>query len=298
MHSCFLSIRHRAKIGINQIRGFAIDSPNNNKDVYTHGHSESVVRQHAARTAYNSAAYFLPFLKKGSTVLDVGCGPGSITADFASIVGPAGHVTAIDVAPGIIEEARKQTEACSNVTVEQADVYSLPYPDNSFDHAHAHQVLQHLSDPLSAMKEMKRVVKPGGYVACRDADYETMVGSPDTETFTKWKSVYQATCRKNNAEPNAGRFLYQWARMTGTEPSDIHYSNEVVLYSHEDDDFREKWGRAWSERSINSEFGRQAVEYGIASQEEMESISEGWRDWANNKDGVFYYVNGQVLIKV
>ena len=59
------------------------------EDVYTHGHHESVVRAHASRTAGNSAAFVIPHLTAGTSVLDVGCGPGSITCDFAELVAPA-----------------------------------------------------------------------------------------------------------------------------------------------------------------------------------------------------------------
>src|SRR6476620_12645323 len=73
-------------------------------DVYTHGHHESVVRAHASRTAENSAAFVIPHLKPGATVLDVGCGPGSITCDFAELVAP-GEVTGLDRSPDIIAQA-------------------------------------------------------------------------------------------------------------------------------------------------------------------------------------------------
>src|SRR6478735_12687773 len=74
-------------------------------DVYTHGHHESVVRAHAARTAENSAAFVLPHLTPGTALLDVGCGPGSITCDFAALVNP-GHVTGLDRSPDVIAQAQ------------------------------------------------------------------------------------------------------------------------------------------------------------------------------------------------
>src|SRR5512140_847483 len=76
--------------------------------VYTHGHHESVLRSHRWRTAENSAAYLLPQLKPHMRILDVGCGPGTITAGLAGYV-PRGHVTGIDAAPDIVEQARELT---------------------------------------------------------------------------------------------------------------------------------------------------------------------------------------------
>src|SRR6188472_2086916 len=66
-------------------------------DTYTHGHHESVLRSHEWRTAENSAAYLLPHLQPGMDLLDVGCGPGTITLDLARLVAP-GHVVGVDAA--------------------------------------------------------------------------------------------------------------------------------------------------------------------------------------------------------
>ena len=135
-------------------------------EVYTHGHHESVLRSHRWRTAENSAAYLLPHLKPHMRILDVGCGPGTITAGLAGYV-PQGHVTGIDAAPDIVEQARELTAGRENLDFTTGEVYALDYPDDTFCVVHAHQVLQHLSDPVRALREMHRVTKPGGLVAAR-----------------------------------------------------------------------------------------------------------------------------------
>ena len=63
---------------------------------YTHGHHESVLGLHSWRTVQNSAAYLLPHLKPNMTLLDIGCGPGTITTDFATIL-HEGHVTGLEI---------------------------------------------------------------------------------------------------------------------------------------------------------------------------------------------------------
>ena len=130
-------------------------------ETYTHGHHESVLRSHTWRTVENSAAYLLPYLQSGLDVLDVGCGPGTITLDLARRIGP-GTVVGIDRSSDVLEEARRAGARVSNVRFESGDVYDLAYPDDSFDVVHAHQLLQHLSDPVGALREMLRVCKPGG----------------------------------------------------------------------------------------------------------------------------------------
>jgi ubiquinone/menaquinone biosynthesis C-methylase UbiE len=133
---------------------------------YTHGHHESVLRSHKWRTVDNSAAYLAPHLTTGISVLDVGCGPGTITADIGRRVAP-GRVLGIDASAKVIEEARRDAAGGSNVEFSVGDLCALPIDDDTFDIVHAHQVLQHLPDPVAALREMKRVCKPGGLVAAR-----------------------------------------------------------------------------------------------------------------------------------
>jgi ubiquinone/menaquinone biosynthesis C-methylase UbiE len=107
-------------------------------EVYTHGHHESVLRSHRWRTAENSAAYLLPALTPGQTLLDVGCGPGTVTVDLARRVAP-GAVIGVDRSERVIEIARADAAEAGvdNVTFQVADAYSLPFADDSVDVAHA-----------------------------------------------------------------------------------------------------------------------------------------------------------------
>ena len=139
---------------------------------YTHGHAESVLRSHRSRTAANSAAYLLPYLRPGHRLLDVGSGPGTITADFVSLVH---EVVAIEVD----EDAAALTRAgAPGADVHVGDVHALPFADAEFDVVHAHQVLQHVADPVRALREMARVVRPGGVVGVRDSDYASFAWWP------------------------------------------------------------------------------------------------------------------------
>jgi ubiquinone/menaquinone biosynthesis C-methylase UbiE len=79
-------------------------------NVYTHGHHDSVLRSHRWRTAANSAAYLLPHLHRGMSLLDVGCGPGTITFDLARRVAP-GRVVGVDLSADVIEEAAHAARA-------------------------------------------------------------------------------------------------------------------------------------------------------------------------------------------
>ena len=242
------------------IRAFATDR-------YTHGHHASVVAQHAARTAENSAAFLLPYLASGDRLLDVGCGPGSITVGLARHVGPTGHVTAIDVVDEVVKQAAAavQAEGLENTSCEVCSVYDLPFESASFDVVYAHQTLQHLSDPVGALASMLRVVKPGGYLALRDADYSSMLGQPTSPAIDEWRAIYRAVARRNGAEPDAGRHLVAWLIAAGLPLASIKYGASAVVYAPGQEPWRSSWGEAWAMRTRHSNFGMQAIEYGLST---------------------------------
>src|SRR5262249_35028760 len=144
------------------------------QETYTHGHAPATVRQHGRRTADEAAAFLLPELRPGMRLLDVGCGPGSITLGLAQRLAP-GEGVGVDLSTETRAAARRTVEAqgVTNLTYREGSVYQLPFPDASFDVAYAHQVLQHLREPSQALREMLRVVRPGGLIAARDVDWGT-----------------------------------------------------------------------------------------------------------------------------
>lgn len=182
---------------------------------YTFGHHASVINSHARRTAQDSAAFLIPHLKPHYSILDVGCGPGSITADFAELV-PQGKVTGVDFVESVLENARAHAEGrgITNIVYEAVDANALPYPDASFDVVFCHQVLQHVNDPVGILKEMKRVAKPGGIVAAREADYKSFAWYPEPEVMDRWLALYRKTARACGGEPDAGRYVHH---VSGTE---------------------------------------------------------------------------------
>ncbi|NKQ52820.1 methyltransferase domain-containing protein [Amycolatopsis sp. K13G38] len=263
------------------------------KDVYTHGHGEVVVRSHAARTAAGSAAYLLPLLRPGMDLLDVGCGPGSITVDLAEAVAP-GRVRGIEITAGPLADARRAA-AERGVTVDFAvdDAYRLSDPGDSYDVTHAHQVLQHLSDPVAALREMRRVTRPGGLVAVRDADYAAFTWWPADERLDAWLALYRAVAHGNDAEPDAGRRLLAWAHEAGF--TDVTPSASVWCYARPED--RTRWGGMWAER-IHSSVGQMALERGLATAADLASISQAWRDWAAHPDGWLMIPHGELIARV
>jgi SAM-dependent methyltransferase len=259
-------------------------------DTYTHGHEDSVLRSHRWRTAVNSAAYLLPRLHPGMSMLDVGCGPGTITADFAQLLAP-GRVIGIDFAPSVVDEANAQPDLPENCTFATGDVYHLDFADDTFDVVHAHQVLQHLTNPVGALSEMRRVLRPGGIVAVRDCDYQGFFWAPHEPELDRWMVLHHAVAAHNGAEPDAGRHLPRWVRESGL--TELQISGDLWTFS--DEASRTWWGGSWADRVLNSTFATQALAYGLSTRSELESISAAWRRWLNDESATFGVPNIEVI---
>ena len=260
---------------------------------YIHGHHDSVLRSHSWRTAENSAAYLLPHLEEGMRLLDVGCGSGTITMDFARRV-PLALAVGVDVAEPVLDGARKEAEAQGvDVRFGVADVKRLPFPEATFDIVHTHQLLQHVPDPVAALREMARVCKPGGIIAARDSDYSAMTWYPADSDLDDWLDLYQRIARAAGGEPNAGRHLLAWAHAAGL--ADVTASASAWCFATRTD--RAWWGETWAERVTNSEFARQAVDGGHADREELVRLANAWRRWAGQDDAWFAVLHGEILCR-
>jgi len=141
-------------------------------DKYALGYSEEWLELMERRSASLEAGHVVNFVKPDSRILDVGCGPGSITIDLAELVSD-GHVTGLDISDGQFERARAlaKERGLENVTFQMGDAYELPFEDESFDIVCSNTLLMHLSDPARGIAEMKRVLKPGGYICARDPHF-------------------------------------------------------------------------------------------------------------------------------
>jgi SAM-dependent methyltransferase len=265
------------------------------EDVYTHGHHDAVLRSHRWRTAENSAAYLLPHLRPGHDLLDVGCGPGTLTVDLAARVAP-GRVVGVDVVPDVVAAAadHARDSGAGNVELVAGDFRELDLPAGGFDVVHAHQVLHHLRDPVGALAAMAALARPGGLVAARESDYAGMTWAPAAEGLDRWAAVYQAVARRNGAEPDAGRLLLRWARDASLD--DVTYTTSTWTFATPED--RAWWGAMWAERITDTDLARQAVDYGVATPAELAAIAEGWRAWAADPAAVFTLVHGEIVARV
>ena len=261
--------------------------------VTAHGHHASVLQAHRWRTAANSAGYLLDHLRPGLSLLDVGCGPGSLTFDLAERVAP-GRTLGIDPAAPAIEAARADASARGlDVEFRRADVLDLPAQDERFDVVHAHQVLQHLADPVAALRAMGALCAPGGLVAVRDADYEAMTWYPASSGLDDWLALYRDVARGNGAEPDAGRRLKDWAREAGLVAAVVTAS--VWCFTTPED--RTWWAAQWAERVTATALADHALAQGLASESDLRAMAAAWNDWAASPDGWFVVVHGEVIAR-
>jgi ubiquinone/menaquinone biosynthesis C-methylase UbiE len=154
------------------------------------------------RTATVEAAFFLPYLRPGMRLLDCGSGSGSLTCDLAAVVAP-GDVVGLDIDPVQVERAQAlaSERSTTNVRFALGNIYRLPFPDASFDAAFAHTVLAHLRDPLAALREMRRILKPGGIVGIRDFDSSIQHINPSTQLLTEMVALHLRVLQHNGASP-------------------------------------------------------------------------------------------------
>ena len=257
---------------------------------YTHGYHQAIVDSYRRRTAETCAAFLLPRLRPDAEVLDLGCGPGTITLGLAR---RAGRVVGLDVAAKMVDQARELAAGSEvhNVSFEVGSAYELPFGDGSFDVVYAHQVMQHLADPVRALREARRVLRPGGLVAVRDSDYGTMVHSPVEHAIGFWLRLFHEVAAANGGEADAGRYLPGWVHAAG-------FVDPVVTTStttHADAAGRELWGGMWAVRVTDSDFAQHAVSGGFATRGDLVAISAAFRRWTEHPSGFWAYLNGEVV---
>jgi hypothetical protein len=140
---------------------------------------------------------------------------------------------------------------------------------------------------------MKRVCKPGGIVAARDADYAAMTWYPADVGLTRWLELYRTVARSNHGEPDAGRRLRSWAIDSGF--TEVQATASVWCFANEED--LRWWTGSWADRVTQSSFGRQAVERGLAHRTELEALAAAWRSWGDAPAAWFAILHGEVICR-
>ena len=249
-------------------------SENAGNERYTHGY-DAASRTMEARSAESFAAFFLPYLRPGMRLLDVGCGPGTITLGLAAVTAP-GEVVGIDVDEGEIARAREEAAKLGIATArfEVANAYELPFEDDSFHAVFSQAMLEHLQRPEDALKEMHRVLRDSGVIGLRAGTADGLVFGPMTSALELGGRVFRGLWRHNGGDPEFARQQLRVVCEAGFANPRFSASVNVLDPA--------TWGPM--ARDYNEEPARlqMAVDLGLADRDAVEAISGAWDEWTQD----------------
>jgi ubiquinone/menaquinone biosynthesis C-methylase UbiE len=192
-------------------------------------------------------------LRPGTVALDVGCGTGE---EVRAMAARAGRAVGIDFSRALIEEARRRTTTDEAATFKVGDALALPFGDGEFDGVRTERTLQHVKEPLKALREMARVARPGAPVVAIEPDWDTLTlnGEPFEVTL--------AVCRRwadSIRNPRVGRELPELMAEAGLERVEARADTSEIT------------SLAFAARQFAlQELARAAAEHGDVPQEEAE----------------------------
>jgi SAM-dependent methyltransferase len=256
------------------------------------GVTPELARDYGTRTAYQQAAFVLPHLRPGISLLDIGCGPGTITLGLAETVAP-GYVIGIDYDAAHVEEAKALAEerGMTNMTFQLANALSLPFGDSKFDAVFENNVFVHLSqNAVQAAREAYRVLKPRGFFAARDADVDSVVWGHFDESLKQLDKLFAAWHRSRGSDISLGKRLPAILREAGFGSTLKSVSADTkgdpqAVRSH-----------AQITRSLlDGPFGKAIIDNGWADKAMVEHLKQAIQEWGEHPDAFFANVHVEVI---
>jgi SAM-dependent methyltransferase len=273
--------------------GPAAETPMPATEVYTQRHNPAFVAEMATRIAGEEAAFFLPNLRPGMHLLDVGCGPGSITAGLAEVVAP-GTLVGIDLEAAQLVRARSLVaeQGVMNAFFGVANLYQLPFADASFDAVFAHTVVMGLREPVRALTELRRVLRPRGIIGLRDPDLGTEVIAPATPLLEQRRAFLLRVRQYNGGYPFAGRQLRGYLLAAGFTKVEARAS---VWSAGSLEETRLRAG--WFKAQLLGLAGTGLAE-GWIDQQTVDAMDSALDEWAERPDAFSAVTYGEAIGRV
>ncbi|RFU81472.1 methyltransferase- family [Trichoderma arundinaceum] len=278
---------------------------NNLPSYYARGHSDYTIATHLRRTANSDAAFLLPHIKATDHILDVGCGPGTITTSLAKHASQ-GTTVGIDISADVLHKAKQlaaesnvPTQGSGSVVFKEGNILDgLPYPDGTFDVVFSSQVLGHMPAPdmpIRALIEMRRVLKPGGILATRDGlDQHFYPRSLDLDRL--WGDNQLRASRKGPPEidPTA-TMMPTLLRSAGFDIDGGKFRVGAGTQVHSEEEARKRllW-RATGQLQEGDPFYQSWLDAGITESEIQETLT-AIKKWAETEDAWLVILQCEML---
>ena len=260
---------------------------------YSVGYDERTARFFEERTADTHAQFLLEYLVPGMDLLDGGCGPGTITKGLAEIVAP-GRVLGVDREQSQIALAQRLTAGSPTIEFRTDDLCSLTADDESFDVVFVHGVLEHIADPEKAISEIYRVLRSGGLVGARHADFGGFLLEPTPEPLGKFSQLFIELMQRNGGDPHCGRHQPGLFREAGFEVLKVSASYDCWT---PDADATRRNAHFLSELCSESEFSDQLVEYGLADRCVLEQLKSAFLMWGEMPEAFAAEAWGEIVAR-
>lgn len=239
--------------------------------IYPFGYSAAAIGMMQSRTAEANAGFLLAHLSPGMSVLDIGCGPGSITVGIARAVAP-GSVVGVDIEPTQVALGNEQAAALqlTNCEFQTASVLALPMADDAFDVVYGHTILMQFDNLEPVLSEVARVLKPGGLIGFREVDLGASLFHSETSAMKDLLFMLRRSVFHNEGNPDMGRSLPSALSSAGLDLVSISAQYNYSSTPEAKAGMYQAMARLW----VDAEFPDQAEELGWITPAQRAALPE------------------------
>lgn len=265
------------------------DQVKNDQKQYAFGYSEIQTKMMEKRGFEYHCQFLRPYLKPGMRILDCGCGPGTLTIGLARTIAP-GEVVAIDIEEEQLNIAYKNSRIAdvTNIEFKHANIFDIPFEDNTFDVVFSQAVLIHLKDPIAAIKEQKRVTKPGGVVAVRDPyrGHKYFI-YPSNKLLEESLILYHRALIDDNCDMDIGIKLAEL--FTKVSFKEIKHTLFCDNYGSQ------KAAEIFPESMTEMPYSKKLLAAGEVTLEQLKSYQQAWVDFGKIHGAYYGFIWGEAI---